>query len=595
MSMLNRVIIESDNLHRVYIPGESQYFNVGYDCGEITVFVECEDSVSAEICGQPVLPGEKITRKLYILDNPIEIKTTDMADGRAETVLLHINREPDGKMLYRERMRPAFHFTPYAGQMNDPNGLVYIPSTDEYHLFFQCNRAFDNGVEGLSGTTSWGHAVSKDMLKWKELPIAVTPDKWGMAWSGSSVIDRDNTSGLFDDTVPPESRLVCFYAAVGAGMEYGYCKECMVYSPDGGKTFIRYRDNPVVKNPGDMYGAGLRDPKVFRYENDELDDGWIWVMVTVGNLSIFTSRDLINWKFCGRPVDPDGNLFDSECPDLYPLAVDGDARNVKWVYTGGGIFYMLGHMEVTGKDEVMYIPETGKIYAVNGIADQGPGNPAPETYATQTFHNEKYGRRVSISWLRDPTLFVGDKIWNSAQSLPTEHTLHSVNGKIKLFSYPVDEVKSLRGQPVFSLENEIFDEKSANPLSDITADCCDIEADISLCGATEAVFEVRIGDTRGLIIRYSRGEEKLYVDKTQMGDCSYTGIYEPEMSLPDDGRITLRILLDRSCYDVYGNGGEAAVAGLILTDPDRGKMSFSVNGKVRVNSLKIYPMENGAQ
>ena len=324
-----------------------------------------------------------------------------------------------------------------------------------------------------------------------------------------------------------------------------------------------------------------------------MEDGGIWVMVTVGNLHIFTSRDLIDWKHCGRPVGVDGQVFDSECPDLYPLPVDGDENNIKWVYTGGGIFYIIGHMEKTGEDTVMFIPETERIYALNGIADQGAGNPAPETYATQTFSSEKLGRRVSVSWLRDPSMHWKDKHWNSAQSIPMEHTLRTVNGEIKLFSYPVAEVDALRGDILYSVENLTVTPDTENILEGVTSTCCDLVATIDLGDATEVGFKVRMSERKGreeLVIRYDKTAGKLYVDKNKTGSGSYLGVYEPDMVTLEGNRITIRILLDQICYDVYGNGGEAAVAGLIYSSFESAGMEFFTNGTSVVESLTVYNM-----
>ncbi|MBQ4111441.1 MAG: GH32 C-terminal domain-containing protein, partial [Clostridia bacterium] len=281
-------------------------------------------------------------------------------------------------------------------------------------------------------------------------------------------------------------------------------------------------------------------------------------------------------------------------PDLYPLAVDGDENNIKWVYTGGGIFYIIGRMEKTGEDTVMFIPETERIYALNGIADQGAGNPAPETYATQTFSSEKLGRRVSISWLRDPSMHWKDKHWNSAQSIPMEHTLRTVNGEIKLFSYPVSEVDALRGDVLLSLENVTVTPDSENILKGVNSTCCDLVATIDLGDATEVGFKVRMSERKGreeLVIRYDKTAGKLYVDKNKTGSGSYLGVYEPDMVTLDGNRIIIRILLDQICYDIYGNGGEVAVAGLVYSAFESTGMEFFTNGTSVVKSLTVYNMD----
>ena len=568
--------------------------SVPYAMDTLSLVPTFADGLHVEVYAKPTASGKAVTAPLVVGQNNIGIVVQNPLTGLSKTYTVYVTRQPDPSTLYREQARPRFHFTPYMMQMNDPNGLVYDAATGLYHLFFQCNRPFDTGVPFLSGTTSWGHATSTDLLHWKELPLALTPDRNGMAWSGSAAVDYDNTSGLFDAATPPASRIALFYASVGADDTYGFAKESLAYTRDGGRTFMKYAGNPVVRNPGNRYGSGLRDPKVFWYEDPSMPGGGIWVMVTVGNLNFFTSRNLRDWKHVGSPVDVNGDVFDSECPDLYPLPVDGDPARVKWVYTGGGLFYILGHLERRGEDGVMFVAETEKTVSLNGIADQIPGQKAPEIYATQTFAAEKKGRRVSISWLRDPTVHWKDKIWNSAQSLPMEHSLRTVGGKVKLFSYPVEEVAGLRGAPLVDLHDVQVVPGGENLLRGVHATCCDLEAELTLGTATQCAFRVRTGEVGGgqyLEVRYDRTAGKLYVDKMHSGAGPYLGVYEPELTLLPGGRIKVRILLDQTCFDVYGNDGEAAVAGLVFSEFENDGMSFSADGTVTVNRLTVWPMD----
>ncbi|MBR4756825.1 MAG: GH32 C-terminal domain-containing protein [Bacteroidales bacterium] len=593
--VLDALAIPGSTTDRPFDPDASRcWVTVPHDMDTLSLIPQFAPGLDVEVYAKAAAPGEAVTAPLVVGQNNIGIIVRDPKAGLTNKYTVYVSRLPDESTLYREQARPGFHFTPFMYQMNDPNGLVYDASSGLYHLFFQCNRPFDTGVAGLSGTTSWGHATSADLLHWEEQPLALTPDFNGMAWSGSGAVDRDNTSGLFDASTPPDSRIVLFYASVGADDTYGFAKESMAYTLDGGKTFLKYSDNPVVRNPGNKYGDGLRDPKVFWYEDTSMPGGGIWVMVTVGKLNFFTSRNLRDWRHCGSPVDVHGEPFDSECPDLFPLPVDGDPDNVKWVYTGGGLFYILGHLERRGEDGVMFVAETEKTVPLNGIADQIPGIKSPETYATQTFAAEKKGRRVSISWLRDPSMHWKDKIWNSAQSLPMEHSLRTVGGKVKLFSYPVEEVESLRGKPLADFRGVKVDKDSDNLLKDIHSTCCDLEAEISLGTATQFTFRVRTGEALGrqyLEIRYDRPSGKLFVDKTHSGNGCYLGVYEPELTLLEGGRIRLRILLDQTCFDVYGNDGEAAVAGLVFSEFENDGMSFSADGEVTVERLTVWPME----
>ena len=507
--------------------------------------------------------------------------------GNSETVFVNVERLPAG--LYAESTRPLYHFTPYRHQMNDPNGLVYDAHTGLYHLFFQCNRPFASGVDAKTRTTGWGHAVSKDLVTWDELPMALTPDLLGAAWSGSGVVDADNTSGLFDDSVPPESRLVVFYANVYGDETYGMAKISMAYSRDGGLSWIKYADNPVVKNTANRYGAGLRDPKVIRYEDPALEDGWCWLMVTCGDTHLFMSKDLINWNVQGGIVrDVNNNIVECECPDLFRLPVDGDADNQKWILTCGGVSYLVGDLVITDRGYIKFQAETEPIVNLNGIADQIPGIKAPEIYATQTFYTDPAGRRVSMSWIRDPYQDWRDKIWNSAQSLPLENTLRTFDGKIRLCRYPVAEIEAARKELVLSVSGVDVGPDSDNILSALNSDCFDLVAELTPGTADDLEFGIRAGSGDAeLKVRYCVSEGVLYVNK---GGDGWQGEYHPETHLTADGKLKVRIMLDKTCYDVFGNDGEAAIQGILYTRTDAAGLYFKADGDARIESLEVWQM-----
>ncbi len=474
----------------------------------VNITAECTEGLVLSIGNTTATSGQPVNVALGEDYNTIKVVARDPESGLSVSYSINIQQMFDEETIYDQEYRPTYHFTPYRHQMNDPNGLVYNEVTGEYHMFFQTNRGFDSGVG--TGTTSWGHAVSKDMVNWQELPLAITPDDLGVIYSGSAVIDYNNTSGLFDESTPPGARMVAFYTNYGGDTTLGLTKQSMAYSTDNGRTWIKYENNPVVSNVGGIYGSSARDPKVFWYEDETMENGGIWVMVTVDYLEphvhMFTSHNLIDWKHSGQIMDINGNAFGSECPDLYPLALDGDESNVKWVFRGGGVFYIVGHMEKTGEDTVMFVPETENIRPLNGISDQFPGIPEPELYATQTYSNEPTGRRICVSWIRERGGNVPGRIWNSAQSLPTENTLRTVNGEPRLFSYPTEEVDAMRDQKIFELKGAQLDESSENVLKDVRSTNCDMDATITLGTATEVGFKLRQGGGRELIITYNKND-----------------------------------------------------------------------------------------
>jgi len=554
---------------------------------ELTVLVSDDGSdMTLTLDGKEIAAG--IAQKVALAEGFNSFVFTAEQGDRSETVYVNVERLPAG--LYAESTRPLYHFTPYRHQMNDPNGLVFDASTGLYHLFFQCNRPFASGVDAKTRTTGWGHAVSSDLIVWEELPMALTPDLLGAAWSGSGIVDAENTSGLFDDSVPPESRLVVFYANVYGDETYGMAKISMAYSKDGGNTWIKYDGNPVVKNTGNRYGAGLRDPKVIRYENPQLEDGWCWLMVTCGDTHIFTSKDLINWTVQGGIVrDVNNDIVECECPDLFRLPVDGDENNQKWVLTCGGVSYLVGELVITERGYIKFQAETEPIVNLNGIADQIPGIKAPEIYATQTFYNDPAGRRVSMSWIRDPYQDWRDKIWNSAQSLPLVNTLRTFDSGLRLCRYPVEELERARGEQLLSVHGVDVTADGDNILSKLQTDCFDLVAELTPGTADNLEFGIRADNTGDaeLKIRYCVSEGVLYINK---GGDGWQGEYHPETHLTADGHLQLRIMLDKTCYDVFGNAGEAAVQGILYTLTDATGLYFKADGDARIESLEIWQM-----
>jgi fructan beta-fructosidase len=242
--------------------------------------------------------------------------------GRALTVarpsVLSPRLTPDeiSTDLYNENYRPQFHFTPVRNWMNDPNGPIYYQG--EYHLFYQYNPF---GIEW--GHMSWGHAISRDLVHWEHLPIALSEEKGVMIFSGSTVVDWHNSSGFCRAPgVEVPSCLVAIYTGQSDTLE----TQNLAYSNDRGRTWTKYADNPVI----DLHLASFRDPKVFWHEGTHR-----WVMVTVlssqHKVRFFGSTDLRHWTALSDfgPEGATGGVW--ECPDLFPLPVDGDASQTKWV------------------------------------------------------------------------------------------------------------------------------------------------------------------------------------------------------------------------------------------------------------------------
>jgi sucrose-6-phosphate hydrolase SacC (GH32 family) len=297
---------------------------------------------------------------------------------------------PGQDSLYRESLRPQFHFSSQRGWNNDPNGLVWFDG--EYHLFYQHNP-YEIWWENMH----WGHAVSPDLIHWKELNDALFPDALGTMFSGSAVIDRNNTAGWGKNT------LVAAYTADKAGREV----QCVASSTDKGRTFRKYEGNPVAGRD--------RDPRVFWYEPNK---EWVMVLYKIAGISFFTSKNLKDWK---EESHIPGFY---ECPEFFQLPVDGNPQKTLWVLTAASGTYMLGDF-----DGRRFTPKFGKYRTTYGAQ-----------YAAQTYSNTPDGRRIQIGWGQ---IEAKGMPFNQMMCFPTVLTLRTTNEGIRLFSEPVPEVSSL--------------------------------------------------------------------------------------------------------------------------------------------------------
>lgn len=252
--------------------------------------------------------------------------------------LVSCNKKEAAEQFLREKFRPLYHFTPDSGWMNDPNGLVFFD--EEYHLFYQY---YPDST--IWGPMHWGHAVSTDLVKWEHLPIAIFPDSLGYIFSGSAVVDSQNTSKLGDSVHLP---IVAIYAYHNPRDNSEY--QGLAFSTDKGRTWQKYVANPVLPNPGIR---DFRDPKVMWYQKT---GKWIMTLAAGDRIQFYSSPDLIKWKAeseFGKDQGAHGGVW--ECPDLFPLPLNGNRDSVKWVllvsinpgapFGGSGTQYFVGDFD----------------------------------------------------------------------------------------------------------------------------------------------------------------------------------------------------------------------------------------------------------
>ena len=305
---------------------------------------------------------------------------------------------------HTDKFRPVYHHAPLYGWMNNANGLVY--EDEEYHLYYQYNP-----YGSKWGNMHWGHAVSNDLIHWEELPIALYPDEHGTVFSGSAVIDYDNTSGFGKNGIPA---MVAIYTADNPEKQV----QCIAYSLDKGRTWTKYKGNPVIDSKAKWNSKDTRDPKVFWHKPS---GKWVMVLNERDGHSIYNSDSLKDWTFESHIT----GFW--ECPELFELPVDGNKDNTKWVMYGASGTYMLGVFD--GKK---FTPESGKYYYSTG-----------SIYAAQTFTNipESDGRRIQIGWGR---ISHPGMPFNGMMLFPTELSLRTTKDGIRLFSKPIDELDRLQ-------------------------------------------------------------------------------------------------------------------------------------------------------
>jgi fructan beta-fructosidase len=452
-------------------------------------------------------------------------------DFQGLAAIKQADQVPGADQLYQEKYRPQFHFSSRRGWNNDPNGLVYYDG--EYHLYYQ-----HNPYGWRWGNMHWGHAVSPDLVHWKELPVAIYPHRYGdWVFSGSAVVDEKNTAGW---QTGDEKVIVAAYTSTGRG-------EAMAYSNDRGRTFTDYEGNPVVKHRG-------RDPKVIWYE-----PGGHWSMAVYDErggsrgIAFYTSPDLKEWSYHSRI---DGYY---ECPEIFELPVDGDKGNTRWVVYGADGDYAIGRFD--GKT---FTTESGKHKLNYGNC----------FYASQTYNNipPSDGRRVQIAWGR-----VGHKSmpFNQMMDFPVELTLRTTEEGIRMFAEPVREIELLHRKK-HAWQDLTVTEGGENPLDGISGDLFHIKAE----------FQVGEADEFGLNIR---GVPVSYAVKPQRLSCKGRRV----TLAPEDGRIRLEVLVDRTSIEIYGNDGRRYMPiGVIPPDDNRSLAIFSKGGATQLTSLEVYELRS---
>lgn len=483
---------------------------------------------------------------------------------------------------YTEEYRPQFHFTPEENWMNDPNGMVYY--NDEYHLFYQHNP-HENEWGGL---LYWGHAVSKDMVNWKHMPIALEPDDLGTIFSGSAVVDWDDTSGFFDG----KDGLVAIFTHNGGGQ-----KQSIAYSKDNGRSWEKYEGNPVI--PSDPAIKDFRDPKVFWHDETKQ---WVMALAAGKKIMFYESPDLIEWNFMsefGEGLGAQGGVW--ETPDLFELPIDGDPNNKKWVLHvaigdgaiagGSGAQYFIGEFDGTT------FTSDHEAEHINWLDYGG------DFYAGQSFSDipEEDGRRIMIAWMSNWLYAnqVPTEEWRSSMSFPRSLELKTANdGSVKLFQQPIEELNKLRGKEIFTTKNQVVNSGDASKLlEDIETDVFELNAEIQLDQPVNFGFKVRKSEEYEdeTVIGFSGSTNELFVERSQSEEAYFSPYFNGRhaVSLGENTKIDLQILVDKSSIEIFAKKGEYVITDLIFPREDGRGLEFYVEeGEVTINSLEIHSIKS---
>jgi len=447
------------------------------------------------------------------------IKLSFDGDAEALSKIYQDNTFPGEDSLYQERYRPQYHFTARRGWINDPNGLVYDRTRGEYHLFYQHNP-FEREWENMH----WGHAVSRDLMHWEELPEALHPDYLGTMYSGSAWMDYDNAAGFNIPArkdkrgrivTPEQVAMIVYYTADSPEAE----RQCMAYSLDGGRTFTKYEGNPVIDSHERWQSRDTRDPKVFKY-----GDHYVLVLNERDGHTIYTSSDLRTWQ----PASHIEGFW--ECPELFQT--DG-----KWVLWGASGTYMIGEF-----DGRTFTPQTQKLMNLNGSG-----------YAAQVYNQLPAGMSpVKMTWAR---ISIPDMPFNGCMLLPQAQTIRQTDNGPRLYSYPVAAVDSLFKKVV---DEHDLSQGRANELLKVFNgnDVLRIRTTIHLTYATDASLSYR--------------GQRLF-DYDMNGNRLQGEFYAPSKEHPLD--ITLDLYVDR-----------AIVEGFV----DQGAFSYSFQRDVKRNNREGY-------
>jgi len=495
----------------------------------------------------------------------------DLTAWREKEVLLDVSLAKNGRQVLWEQFatspvfdrsntekqyRPTYHFSPVCGWMNDPNGLVY--KDGEWHLYFQ-----HNPYGSFWGNMTWGHAVSRDLVNWEQLDNAIFPDALGDVFSGSAVVDKDNTAGFGKDAI------VAMYTSAGKSQT-----QSLAYSTDGGRTFTKYAGNPVItaENTPDF-----RDPKLFW---DDQTRRWKVALAAGQEIQFYSSGNLKDWTYessFGQGYGGHDGVW--ECPDLIRLPFEGGSKWVLLVNINpGGPFGGNATQYFVGS----YDGRTFKcddLPTVTRWMDYGKDH-----YATVTWSNAPQGRTVALAWMSNWQYAnaVPTTQFRSSNSVPRDLSLIRKGKDIILKSTPSPEVETLRGKPA-SLK------LTSAPKKLFSAPHKSYELIISFkMSGKETSFILSNEAGEQVVFTYRADEQTFTADRTHSGNVSFSKDFAAVTVAPAGvgGKMQLRLLVDSASIEAFGE--DFSMTNLVFPSSPYNILKLYGNTKADVT---LYPLD----
>ena len=475
-----------------------------------------------------------------------------------------------------EKFRPQIHFTPDKNWVNDPNGMVYYKG--KYHLFFQ-----HSPNSTVWSDISWGHATSNDLVHWERKPIAIYPDSLGLIFSGSAVVDKNNSSGLGKNGIIP---LVAMYTSHDMLKEKAGVidveNQSIAYSLDEGETWIKYNANPVLKNPG---VRDFRDPKVFWHEQSK---NWVASIAAQDQISFYASSDLKNWKKLsdfGKTIGSHDGVW--ECPDLFPMEYEG---KTVWVLIvninpggpngGSASQYFVG--DFNGKEFKCDYKQTKWI-------DYGP-----DEYAGVTWSNTG-NRKLFIGWMSNWQYanIVPTEKFRNAFTIPRELGLKKINDEYYVTSTPVSELKKMEKQSI------VINNLTINGSTDLTSKIGNLEvpSKFNLVLSNKNDFSIELVNTLNekVVVGYSKDKNQFFLDRRNAGKVDFHKNfgrmnYAPRLSSSDE--IFLSIYLDLASIEVFADNGLSVLTSVLFPNEKFSKMNIKTSEKLILKNFTYTPLNS---